>query len=160
MGKPTLARSAGCTRSRCGFFFGSTQLVTTCADHFAERALPAACASCVRNEVERAWITTRQASTMNQSRWLPAFAESSGLGIVPMSSVSTHWNTMLPAAQIPQMTPILRLRMKEKFPDLLDEDLPIFAVSESELIGRIARRSGQRPEAVRRVLYEIGVFVR
>ncbi len=60
----------------------------------------------------------------------------------------------------PQLSPVLRHRLKEKFPKLQDDDLPLFAVTEAELIERIVRRTGRTRPAVRRVLYDIGVFVR
>lgn len=65
---------------------------------------------------------------------------------------------MLPPNE-PLLAPAVRHRLREKFPELEDADLPLFAISESELVDRIARRTAQDPAAIRRVLQEIGVFV-
>lgn len=67
---------------------------------------------------------------------------------------------MLPDAPKPQLTPVLRHRMKEKFPGLKDEDLPLEELRESVLVQRIAASSGLSRAEVRRGLYEIGVLVR
>lgn len=53
----------------------------------------------------------------------------------------------------------MRHRLKERFPELQDDDLPLFELKEAELVSRIARRTGLRRTAVRRALYEIGLFV-
>lgn len=60
---------------------------------------------------------------------------------------------------VPQLAPMIRNRLKERIPELLDEDLPTHAVSESEFIETIVRRTGGDPAEIRRVLYEVGVFV-
>lgn len=57
------------------------------------------------------------------------------------------------------MTPLLRRRLKEKFPRLRDSDLPREVLGEDELVERIVRRTGRVRERVRQILYEIGVFV-
>lgn len=59
----------------------------------------------------------------------------------------------------PQLTPVVRHRLKEIYPELQDEDLPPIAVSEVELIARIAARTHAPFRAIRRVLHEVGAFV-
>lgn len=54
---------------------------------------------------------------------------------------------------------MIRNRLKERIPRVRDEDLPTHEVSETELIDRIVRRTGDDREKVRRILYEVGVFV-
>lgn len=54
---------------------------------------------------------------------------------------------------------MIRARLKERIPALRDEDLPTHEVSEPELVRTIVRRSGDTPEAVREILYQVGVFV-
>lgn len=61
---------------------------------------------------------------------------------------------------VPQLAPMIRARLKERVPQLQDEDLPTHAVTEGELIETIVRRTGDSPEAVREILYQVGVFVR
>lgn len=60
---------------------------------------------------------------------------------------------------VPQLAPMIRARLKQRIPQLEDEDLPTHAVSEAEFITRIARRTGDSRQSIRAILYEIGVFI-
>src|SRR5262245_1780216 len=60
---------------------------------------------------------------------------------------------------VPQLAPLIRARLKQRIPALTDEDLPLFEMSERDLIDRIVRRTGDTPDAIRAILYQIGVFV-
>lgn len=66
---------------------------------------------------------------------------------------------MPPLTTQPQLTPLVRHRLKEKFPSLDDADLPLFALSDDELVQRIARRTHRPRQRVRRVLEQIGAIV-
>lgn len=59
----------------------------------------------------------------------------------------------------PQLTPMIRRRLRERFPRLRDEDLPIVELTEHDLVMRIATRSRRKPDRVRQELYAIGALV-
>ncbi len=55
---------------------------------------------------------------------------------------------------------MIRARLKERLPQLTDADLPTHEISEDEFIHRVTERTGMNPEAIREILYDVGVFVR
>jgi len=54
---------------------------------------------------------------------------------------------------------MIRRRLREQFPRLRDEDLPVVEMTENDLVMHIATRSRRQPERVRQELYAIGALV-